>query len=101
MGCFDGMKKIIVTPGHVELGDREYEANRSLGQEAAKYADVIILVGQKRSVPIAEGIKSQNFPDKNLYVVSSFKEAMGVFCPMLDSDTVILFENDLPDIYLE
>ena len=95
------MKKIIVTPGLVELGDREYEANRRLGQEAAKYADVIILVGQKRSVPIAEGIKSQNFPDKNLYVVSSFKEAMGVFSPMLDSDTVILFENDLPDNYLE
>ena len=101
LGCFDGMKKIIVTPGLVELGDREYEANRRLGQEAAKYADVIILVGQKRSVPIAEGIKSQNFPDKNLYVVSSFKEAMGVFSPMLDSDTVILFENDLPDNYLE
>ncbi len=101
LGCFDGMKKIIVTPGLVELGEQEYEANRRLGVEAAKYADIIILVGQKRSIPLAEGVKAQNFPEENLYVVSSFKEALGLFSPMLDSNTVILFENDLPDNYLE
>ncbi len=101
LGCFDGMKKIIVTPGLVELGEQEYEANRRLGAEAAKHADIIILVGQKRSIPLAEGVKAQNFPEENLYVVSSFKEALGLFSPMLDSNTVILFENDLPDNYLE
>ncbi len=101
LGCFDGMKKIIVTPGLVELGDKEYEANRRLGQEAAKQADIIILVGKKRSIPLAEGVRSENFPEENLYVVSSFKEAVGVFSPMCDKNTAILFENDLPDNYLE
>ncbi len=101
LGCFDGMKKIIVTPGLVELGDKEYEANRRLGCEAAKHADIIILVGKKRSVPLSEGVRSQNFPEENLYVVSSFKEAMGVFSPMCNKNTAILFENDLPDNYLE
>ncbi len=101
LGCFEGMKKILVTPGLVELGDKEYEANLRLGQEAAKHADIIILVGKKRSVPLAEGVKSQNFPEQNLYVVSSFKEAMGIFSPMCDKNTAILFENDLPDNYLD
>ncbi len=101
LGCFDGMKKIIVTPGLVELGDREYEANRRLGEEAAKQADIIILVGHKRSVPLAEGVRAQGFSEDNLYIVGSFKEAMTLFSPMLDSNTVILFENDLPDNYLE
>ncbi len=101
LGCFEGMKKIIVTPGLVELGDKEYEANRRLGCEAAKHADIIILVGKKRSIPLAEGVKSQDFSEENLYVVSSFKEAMGVFSPMCDKNTAILFENDLPDNYLE
>ncbi len=101
LGCFDGMKKIIVTPGLVELGDKEYEANRRLGEEAAKHADIIILVGKKRSIPLAEGVRSHNFPEENLYVVSSFKEAMGVFSPICDKNTAILFENDLPDNYLE
>ncbi len=101
LGSFDKMKKIMVTPGLVELGQKEYEANRRLGQEAAKQSDIIILVGQKRSVPIAEGVRAQGFSEENLYVVSSFKEAVGLFSPMLDSNTVILFENDLPDNYLE
>ena len=94
------MKKIIVTPGLVELGDKEYEANRNLGQEAAKHADIIILVGQKRSIPLAEGVKSENFPEENLYVVSSFKEAMDIYATFADKNTVVLFENDLPDNYL-
>lgn len=100
LGSFDGMKKIIVTPGLVELGEREYECNRALGAEAAKYCDVIILVGKKRSVPLADGVRSQNFDESCLYTVSSFKEAMGVFGKLCDGNTVILFENDLPDNYL-
>lgn len=101
LGCFDGMKKIIVTPGLVELGEKEYDANFRLGMEAAKYCDVIILVGKKRSVPLAEGVRKQGFDEQNLYVVSDFKEAVSVFSPLCDKDTAILFENDLPDNYLE
>lgn len=101
IGCFDGMKKIIVTPGLVELGDKEYECNRRLGEEAAKHCDIIILVGQKRSIPLAEGVKaSGEFNTDNLYVVSSFLEAKQLFSTMCDQNTVILFENDLPDNYL-
>ncbi len=101
LGSFDNMKKIIVTPGLVELGDKEYTANKRLGEEAAKYCDIIILVGHKRSIPLAEGVKSQNFNNDNLYIVASFKEAVNIFKPMCDKNTVILFENDLPDNYLE
>lgn len=100
LGRFDGMKKIIVTPGLVELGDREYECNKALGKEAAKYCDIIILVGKNRSVPLADGVKEQGFDEQSLYVVSSFAEALTLFSPMCDKHTVILFENDLPDNYL-
>jgi hypothetical protein len=50
---------------------------------------------------LLDGIKAQGFNEENIYVVSSFKEAMGVFSPMCDKNTVLLFENDLPDNYLE
>lgn len=101
LGSFDGMKKILVTPGLVELGDKEFECNKRLGAEAAKHADIIILVGKKRSIPLAEGIGETGFETENLYVVSSFAEAVKVFTPMCDKNTVLLFENDLPDNYLE
>lgn len=99
LGSFGDMKKIIVTPGLVELGEKEYECNRRLGEEAAKYADIIILVGPKRAVPIADGVKSQEFNEENLHIVQSFAEASKLFAPMCDNNTVILFENDLPDNY--
>lgn len=101
LGSFDGFKKIVVTPGLVELGEREFEANRRLGEEAAKHADIIILVGKKRSLPLLEGIKATDFPLESVYVVGSFKEAVSVFTPLCDEKTCLLFENDLPDNYLE
>ncbi|MBO4693054.1 MAG: UDP-N-acetylmuramoyl-tripeptide--D-alanyl-D-alanine ligase [Clostridia bacterium] len=100
LGSFDGMKKTIITPGLIELGEREYDCNFALGLEAAKYCDIIILVGINRSVPLSDAIKTTGFNTDNLYVVSSFKEAMNTYLPMCDKDSVVLLENDLPDNYL-
>ncbi len=100
LGSFDNMKKAIITPGLIELGEREYDCNFALGLEAAKYCDIIILVGVNRSVPIADAIRTTDFNTDNMYVVSSFKEAMEVYAPKCDSGSVVLLENDLPDNYL-
>jgi len=100
LGDFEGFKKTIVTPGLVELGDKEYEANYNLGLEAAKYCDIIILVGKNRSKPLRDAIETTDFNKNNLYVVSSFKEAMETYIPFTDKKSVVLLENDLPDNYL-
>ena len=99
IGSFSPMKRIVVTPGLVELGEKEYECNKALGAEAAKNADVIILVGEKRSIPLKEGVFSEGFDEKNLYVAKTFNDAVEIFKPMCDKDTVVIFENDLPDNY--
>lgn len=100
LGSFDGMKKVIVTPGLVELGEKEYECNYALGKEAAKNCDIIILVGKNRSKPLQDGVRESGFSEENLFVVSSFKEAMQIYSQFADSNTAVLFENDLPDNYL-
>ena len=100
LASFEGMKKVLVTPGLVELGPREYECNYTFGLEAAGKCDIIILVGKNRSKPIREGVEAGGFGRENLYVVSSFAEAMGVYSKIADKNTVVLFENDLPDNYL-
>lgn len=101
LGSFDGMKKVIVTPGLIELGAREYDCNYALGLEAAKYCDIIILVGKTRSKPMADAISTTDFNKDNLYIVGSFKEAMDIYNPIADKSHVVLFENDLPDNYLK
>ncbi len=100
LGSFEGMKKTIITPGLIELGEREYDCNYALGLEAAKYCDIIILVGKNRSVPLSDAVRATDFNKDNLYVVSSFKEAMEVYAPLCGKDSVVLLENDLPDNYL-
>ena len=71
-----------------------------MGLEAAKYCDIIILVGKNRSKPMLDAVNTTDFDKNNVYVVSSFKEAMGVYTPKADKMSVVLIENDLPDNYL-
>ena len=100
LGTFEDYRKTIITPGLIELGEKEYEANYALGLEAAKYCDIIILVGKNRSKPMMDAINTTDFDKNNVYVVSSFKEAMEVYTPKADKMSVVLIENDLPDNYL-
>lgn len=100
LGSFEGMQKVIITPGLIELGDKEYECNYALGLEAAKICDIIILVGKNRSKPMSDAVATTEFPQSKLFVAASFSEAMGIYSQFADSNTVLLIENDLPDNYL-
>jgi UDP-N-acetylmuramoyl-tripeptide--D-alanyl-D-alanine ligase len=100
LGSFDGMKKVIITPGLIELGEKEYACNYALGLEAADKCDIIIFVGKNRSKPMVDAVNSTEFEKENLFVASSFFEAMEIYSRFADSNTVVLIENDLPDNYL-
>ena len=39
-------KKIIVTPGMIEFGDKEDELNKEFGKEIAEVADYAVLIGE-------------------------------------------------------
>ncbi len=94
-------KKIIVTPGMIELGEEEEEANRQFGRYIAEACDYVILVGKNRTRPIYEGILEKEFNEKNIFVVSSLNEATAVLQQIVKPKDVVLFENDLPDTYNE
>ena len=94
-------KKVLVTPGMIELGEREYDENRLFGSEAAKVCDHIILVGRTRTVPILDGLKNENYPDQKISIVNNLEEAQQQLQTRLKPGDVVLFENDLPDNYNE
>ncbi len=97
---FEGKKKIVITPGLVELGEKEYECNFELGRAAAKAADILVFVGKVRSKPLKEGAEKEGFSGE-MHIVGSFKEALSAVSGALNRDTVVLVENDLPDNYLK
>src|SRR5690606_32625406 len=71
LGQFNGGRRIIVTPGMVELGERQWEENRAFGEHIARNVDLAVLVGEAQTRPIQEGLQAQGFPPDRLKVVPS------------------------------
>ncbi|MDE0017156.1 MAG: UDP-N-acetylmuramoyl-tripeptide--D-alanyl-D-alanine ligase [Candidatus Poribacteria bacterium] len=94
-------KKVLVTPGMVELGEREYEENRRLGEQAADVCDLVILVGPTRTTPILEGLKAAEYPSQQIIVALNLEEVKQHLATQVQAGDVVLFENDLPDNYKE
>lgn len=92
--------RILVTPGMVELGTEEAALNRKFGEQAAVSADYIILVDEKQTAPIAEGVRAAGFEESHLYIAADFGDAMNhAYSIPGEGHKVILLENDLPDNY--
>lgn len=100
LNTFEGVK-IVVTPGMIELGDKEYELNYEFGKYCAKNADYIVLVGKKQTKPIYDGAINEKFDEQKIIVVDTLNEGLKkVYSSNVGNNRrVILLENDLPDNY--
>jgi UDP-N-acetylmuramoyl-tripeptide--D-alanyl-D-alanine ligase len=94
-------RRILVTPGMVELGDAEAAHNERFGRQAAAVCDHVILVGPLRTRPIAAGLEVEGFDADAITVVRDIAAATEVLRGLTRAGDVILFENDLPDMYAE
>lgn len=92
-------KRIVVTPGMVELGDRQYELNKEFGKYAASRADVIIIVGQYNKDALSEGLAEGEASEDKVVYAASFNEAQHILSQILKSGDTVLYENDLPDTF--
>ncbi len=94
-------KKIVITPGMIEMGDKQYEVNYNFGKFIAASVDLAILVGKEQTKPIQQGIKDAKFDKDKLIVVNDVKEAISIAQTYFKDDVYILLENDLPDLFNE
>ena len=95
-------QRIVMTPGMVELGDKSYELNKAFGTYMKDTCDIVILVGEKITKPIKDGLDEVGFDNKKTYIAKNTKEAFGIVKKLSSNkETYCLIENDLPDIYNE
>ena len=93
-------KRIVITPGMIELGEKQYELNEALGVKISTCADVAIIVGEYNRDALLGGItKGGGLDEKNVYAVASFGEAQRVLGTIAVSGDTVLYENDLPDTF--
>ncbi len=94
-------KKIVVTPGMIELGPKQKELNKEFGTQIADAADEVILVGKNQTKDIYDGIISKKFKKEKIHIINDVKEAFPMMNKLADKETYALLENDLPDIFNE
>ncbi|MBD5631816.1 MAG: UDP-N-acetylmuramoyl-tripeptide--D-alanyl-D-alanine ligase [Clostridia bacterium] len=94
---FDG-RKIVVTPGLVELGVLVEEENALLGAKLVGL-DLVILVGDTLITPVKQGYLSNGGDTDKLVLKPSLAAAQEELKKYLQGGDTVLFLNDLPDIY--
>ena len=91
-------RKILITPGMVELGEAHAEEHEKIGKKAGETCDVIIIVQGKRIPTFIQGIRATG-NDKAIVEVDTFQQANAWLDQNRKDGDVILIENDLPDLY--
>lgn len=99
LAAHPGERRVLVTPGMVELGDREEAENERFGAAAAAVCDVVVLVGKEQTLPIRRGLEGAGFAGDEIRVVADSGGAQQLLAQSSRAGDVILFENDLPDLY--
>jgi UDP-N-acetylmuramoyl-tripeptide--D-alanyl-D-alanine ligase len=93
-------RRVLVTPGMVELAELMEPENRRLGVSAAAVATDVILVGEAQTAPIRAGLSEAGFPTDRLHIVEHVTDAIAWADRNLTAADAVLFMNDLPDTYL-
>lgn len=92
----DQKRRVLITPGVVELGAAHTQIHYDLGAYAASRADVIITVAAHRIPSFVEGAHKAGA--KNIIQVARFAEARDWMNAQTGPQDIILIANDLPDV---
>ncbi len=90
-------RRILITPGMAELGERHDEAHAELGLKAAQCIDVALVVRPDR-IPTFVDTFERRAANGRVVKLNSFAEAEDWLKRNVKEDDVVLIENDLPDI---
>lgn len=92
-------RKIVITPGLVELGTMERLANYNLGQEIAGVADIVIIMNKVHYLSVKQGLLDKGFDESKIYNTDNMDNTVKLLGELMQPHDVILWENDLPDNY--
>ncbi len=93
-------RRILLTPGMVELGARHDKAHRALGRHAAGRVDIALLVRPERFPSFEEGLRAgtgEHMPQIHHFARQAEAEAW--LRAHARAGDVVLVENNLPDLH--
>ena len=103
LSILQGEKRTLITPGMVELGERQYGENKRLAKISAGICDEICFIGETNKKAWTDGLEEAGFDRNRLALYSHRDEAMDkIFnteAAVSPDAHLVLIENDLPDLY--
>ena len=92
-------RKIVLTPGLVELGKIENVTNFEFGKRLAAHADIVIVIGRHNAEMLITGLTEGGFDKEKIMFAKTLNKANAMLNGIIAEGDVVLFENDLPDNY--
>jgi UDP-N-acetylmuramoyl-tripeptide--D-alanyl-D-alanine ligase len=89
-----GGRRVVVTPGMVELGPLQFAANKAFAEEIARVATDLVIVGHTNR----RALRAGSAPHRPI-CVRTRDEAVTWVRATLGPGDAVLYENDLPDHY--
>ncbi len=89
-----GGRRVVVTPGMIELGARQYEENRRFAQAVVERGFDLVVVGWTNRAALLSGARGAG-----VLSVRTREEAVRWVRQHLSAGDAVLYENDLPDHY--
>jgi UDP-N-acetylmuramoyl-tripeptide--D-alanyl-D-alanine ligase len=96
--ALEAKRRILMTPGMVELGDLQFEENRIVAKHAATVADLTIIVGKENREAFLTGLREVNYPAEKTIIVDTRDEGFKRLSEIQTAGDIILLENDLGDL---
>lgn len=92
-------RRILITPGMVELGKMHDQQHYEIGKYAGERVDIAIIIRSDRIPTFVKGFSETSSQKTELIELNSFSEAQSWMQKNLQKGDVVLLENDLTDIY--
>lgn len=99
LNTFSSGKKVLMTPGMIELGELQREAHEKIGKKAGEICDVTLIVGDTNREALCRGLHAGGVAQENILFAKDRKEAFTLLEKTLVPGDAVLIENDLPDLY--
>lgn len=100
LSLFKKRRKIFITPGLVEIGDKNMEVHQRIGKRLNDVVDLVILIKNSVTPHIEEGLIKNGFNKESILWFDSMMEAQNNLGKYLKTGDVVLFQNDWPDNYV-
>jgi UDP-N-acetylmuramoyl-tripeptide--D-alanyl-D-alanine ligase len=99
LSAIPAKKRVLMTPGMIELAGQRQGEHERIGRIAAQVCDIVLVVGGTNRKSLTEGLQSGGMASDKIIQVETRERAFQELRGRLEAGDVVLIENDLPDLY--